>query len=236
MLATKPVGRHASTLKYDILSALSAHALSCDKHIQRLILRLTVLITTRYNWRTNELSIGRQEIARLWSVNERTVKRELGKLRASGWMTVKRPGARGRVTVYELNLGGILADTQPVWPLLGPDFVQRLGSRQNPVSAQDSPSDSNVIPFHATAEQRDDGDDDIWMRVQQMLHQRDPELWSSWFRHLSPAPSDHQTTILRAPSRFMADYIGTHLLRHLTTAYLQIEPNMGKIKVISADS
>lgn len=93
MQVAKPVGRNAPAIKYDILSALTVHALSGDKHRQRSILRVIALITTRYNWRSNELSIGREEIARLWSVNERTVKREMAKLRTMGWITVKRPAA-----------------------------------------------------------------------------------------------------------------------------------------------
>ena len=84
MQIAKPVGRNASALKYDILSALAVHALAGDKHRQRLILRLSALITTRYNWQRNELSMGRDEIARLWSVDERTVKREMARLRTLG--------------------------------------------------------------------------------------------------------------------------------------------------------
>ena len=49
MLVTKAVGRNAAALKYDILSALGAHGLEGDKHRQRLVLRVMVLVTTRYN-------------------------------------------------------------------------------------------------------------------------------------------------------------------------------------------
>lgn len=36
-----------------------------DQNLQRLVLRLMSLITTRYNWQRNELTMGQREIARL---------------------------------------------------------------------------------------------------------------------------------------------------------------------------
>jgi hypothetical protein len=76
------VGRNAAAHKYDILTAIGTYALSKGKHEQRLVLRLITLITARYNWGRDELAVGQREIARLWSVDERTVKREMAKLRA----------------------------------------------------------------------------------------------------------------------------------------------------------
>ena len=49
MQVIRPVGREAASRKYDVLSALMAHALAGDKHRQRLVLRLMAVITTRYN-------------------------------------------------------------------------------------------------------------------------------------------------------------------------------------------
>ncbi len=126
MLAGKAVGRKASTKKYDILTALGAFALAQDKGLQRLALRLMVLITARYNWRLNELSMGQKEIARLWAVNERTVKREMAKLRSLGWLSTKTPAARGRVATYAIDFHRISASTQESWPSVGPDFVARM--------------------------------------------------------------------------------------------------------------
>ncbi|TBN50387.1 hypothetical protein EYF88_09045 [Paracoccus sediminis] len=60
---------------------------------QRLAQRLTALITTRYNGRNDDLAIGQRDIARLWCVDERTVKRDMARLRSLGWATVKRQGA-----------------------------------------------------------------------------------------------------------------------------------------------
>ena len=79
---TSAVGRDAAVRKYDALSALMAFALAGDPNRQRLVLRLMALITTRYNWQRNELAMGQREIARLWCVDERTVKRDMARLRA----------------------------------------------------------------------------------------------------------------------------------------------------------
>ena len=119
MQVIRPVGREAAAKKYDILSAMMAHALAGDQHRQRLILRLMALITTRYNWQRNELATGQREIARLWCVDERTVKRDMARLRGLGWVQVKRAGARGRVSVLGLDLERIMLDTRPEWTHIG---------------------------------------------------------------------------------------------------------------------
>jgi hypothetical protein len=98
MLQRKPTGSMASSMKYDLLTALGTFALSQTKGKQVLCLRFMTLLTARYNWMRDELNIGQREIARMWCVEERTVKREMAKLRNLGWLIVKRQGARGRVT------------------------------------------------------------------------------------------------------------------------------------------
>jgi len=113
MLSPKPVGRDAAARKYDIITALGAYALAGGKHDHRLVLRFITLVTARYNWARNELAVGQREIAQLWSVDERTVKREMAKLRGCGWLVVTRQGARGRVTAYGLDLDAILEKTRP---------------------------------------------------------------------------------------------------------------------------
>ena len=223
MHVAKPVGRNAPAIKYDILSALTVHALSGDKHRQRSILRIIALITTRYNWRNNELSIGREEIARLWSVNERTVKREMAKLRTMGWIAVKRPAARGRVAVYELDLKQLMIDTSEVWPTIGSDFLARM---------TDEPEvETNVVPFTAKPSPPDVADGDVWTQVQAILHGRDPELWASWFRHLTEADRAGGMVTLLAPSRFMADYIAQKWTGRLLAAYSRVEPDVRSIRV-----
>ena len=128
MQLPRPVGREAASRKYDILSALMAFALAKDKHVQRQVMRIMALITTRYNWQRDELTMGQGEIARLWSVDDRTVKREMARLRAQGWLVLKRQGARGRVSVYGMDLNRMLEDTRPTWPLIGDGLYRAAGA------------------------------------------------------------------------------------------------------------
>jgi hypothetical protein len=223
----KPVGRNAPALKYDILSALSVHALSGDKHRQRSILRVLTLITTRYNWRSNELSIGREEIARLWSVDPRTVKREMARLRTMGWISVKRPAARGRVAVYALDLKQIMVDTSEIWSVIGTDFEERMG--------QGEQTETNVVPFQVKPVPDAPNGEDVWSAVQAILHNRDPELWSSWFQHLSEAERAGGTVILMAPSRFMADYIAQNWSTRLVAAYGRVEPSVRAVRIVATE-
>lgn len=223
MQLAKPVGRNAAAMKYDIISAMAVYSLAGDKHRQRLILRVLALITTRYNWRTNELSIGREEIARLWSVNERTVKREMAKLRSQGWITVKRPAVRGRVAVYEIDLKQIMLDTNEIWATIGPDFAERMTSDPEPTS--------NIVPFNTTPDTPLPEAVDTWGQVQAILHGRDPELWSSWFRHLVEAERAGGAVLLIAPTRFMADYIAQKWTGRLLAAYGRVDPSVRTIRI-----
>lgn len=230
MRVAKPVGRNAPALKYDILSALAVHALSGDKHRHRSILRIMTLITTRYNWRSNELSIGREEIARLWSVNERTVKREMARLRSVGWIAVKRPAARGRVAVYELDLKQIMLDTVEVWPVIGSDFQDRMQQDPSP----DTPN-TNVVPFQTKPAMPPPAGDDVWAQVQSILHGRDPELWASWFQHLAEAERAGGCVTLIAPSRFMADYIAQKWSARVLAAYGRVDPSVRTLRIEAAE-
>lgn len=230
MLATRPVGRYASVVKYDILSALGVLALSGQGANGTSVLRFVVLMTTRYNWQSGQLAIGRAEIARLWSVNERTVKREMAKFRQAGWLSVRHAGVRGRVTVYDIDLGQILIDTRPVWPLIGPDFEARM---QEGRGAEPDPA-ANVVPFPRPAPPAAAEGDDLWGRVLAVLHERDPGLCSAWFAHLSEAERAGGTVSLIAPTRFMADYVATHLAARLLAAYSRFDPTVRAVKLLVA--
>jgi hypothetical protein len=208
MQVIRPVGREAAAKKYDILSAMMAHALAGDQHRQRLILRLMALITTRYNWQRNELATGQREIARLWCVDERTVKRDMARLRGLGWVQVKRAGARGRVSVLGLDLERIMLDTRPEWSHIGEDFVARVG--QGP-----QPAESTVVPFRRPDPVPGDG---VWPAICDRLGAEDPALCDAWFRALREAGIAEGRLTLIAPSRFHATYVRTHLLGRLKIA------------------
>lgn len=224
MLVAKPVGRDASTKKYDILSALSAYALSQDKHAQRRILRLMSLITTRYNWQRNELTMGQEDIARLWCVDLRTVKRDMSKLRAIGWLVETRPAARGRVACHSLDLGLIMADTSLCWPNIGPDFIERQKS------STATPSTSNVVPFQPSGNVLPDNGS-LWGAAQHAFQQQDPAAHSVWISRLAELERETDTLCLLAPSRFHKTYVETHLADRLLAILRRLDPSIGGIRI-----
>ncbi len=206
----RATGRNAASMKYDILSALGVHGCAGDKHRQKLVLRLITLIVARYNWIADEIMVGQREMAELWGIDERSVKREIAKLRELGWLVQKRAAARGRVAVHGLGLNRILEGTGPDWPRIGPDFVARMTGQGAP--APDA-APSNVISFPLPS-----GEEGSWSRIQAMLHREDPHLYAAWFAALTAEQVGDSLRLL-APSRFHADYLrSNHLLRLERTA------------------
>lgn len=228
MLASRPVGRDAATKKYDILSAMMAYALARDKLTQRLVLRLMSLITTRYNWQRDELSMGQREIAKLWSVDERTVKREMAKLKSRGWLKVKRAGARGRVTLYGFNLDLMLKETECEWPKIGPDFVERLTAMTG-ATAQNM-HESNVVPFNAKVlPPVDDGS--LWASSATILYTEDPTIFAAWFQQLHEASREGGALHLTAPTKFHATYVETHLADMILRAVWQVDAEIRSVRI-----
>lgn len=226
MQLPRPVGREAASRKYDILSALMAFALSKDKHVQRQILRVMALITTRYNWQRDELTMGQGEIARLWSVDDRTVKREMARLRSQGWLVLKRQGARGRVSVYGMDLGRMLEDTRPAWPLIGEDFVARLGPAE-----PTGPVSSNVVPLRALPVPAGDGS--VWATAQACLHAEDTAAYGAWFHALTEVGLEENALTLIAPTRFHATYVSTNLAERLLGTLRRIDPSIREVRIVS---
>ena len=225
MQVMRPVGREAAAKKYDILSAMMAHALAGDQHRQRLVLRLMSRITTRYNWQRNELTMGQKEIARLWCVDERTVKRDMARLRVLGWLQVKAQGARGRVSVLGLDIERILLDTRQEWPNIGPDFVERAGGPATHPSADDK-----VVPFlrpqiAATGA--------LWNRARQTLAAEDPALFEVWFASVADCGVQDGRLQLIAPTRFHADYLRTHLQPRIRIAVNRVDPSVRDVQIRS---
>lgn len=191
--------------KYDLLTALGAWSLAQDKSLQRQVLRLIVLITARYNWQRDELILSQSEIARLWSVDVRTVKRDMAAFRARGWILEKRRGTPGQAAVLGLGLEQMLRDTQSAWETVGADLSQRLAPAEGP----------QVIPFRsavtrAPAAAQTPG----WQAVAAQLQAREPEVYQAWFAALEPV-SEAGELVLRAPSAFHASYLQSHYLRRL---------------------
>ncbi|MDE3239821.1 MAG: hypothetical protein KGN33_12745 [Paracoccaceae bacterium] len=226
MHLVKPVGREASSRKYDLLSALMAWALSQDKHCQKQVLRVMALITTRYNWKRDELSMGQEEIARLWSVDTRSVKREMARLRAQGWLVLKSQGARGRVSVYGIDFEKMMEDTRPAWANIGPDFIARIGAGERDAP---TPPASNVVPLHAT--RAPVGDGTLWSEAQSLLHGADPAMFGAWFGQLQEVAVEGGCLTLLAPSRFHATYVQTHLQARLDAAVRRVDPSIRQVRV-----
>lgn len=226
MQTLRPVGRGASARKYDILTALGAYALAQDKHEQRRILRLMTLVTARYNWARDALAVGQREIARLWSVDARTVKREMALLRARGWLVVRRQGARGRVTEYSLDVARMLGDTGPYWAAVGPDFELRMGQGDQPKATV------VPIPVKGTVRAPDISGGTEWALAQAVLHGEDPGLYASWIAGLERAGRSGGCLTLRAPSRFHGAYVQTHLERRILAACREIDGDVSEVRVI----
>lgn len=206
MQVKRTVGQGAHVLKYDILSALLVLAAQGDGADARLALRLSLLITARYDWQRDRFNVGLREIARMWGVTERTAKREMAQLRAMGWITVSRAAARGRVTEHRIHMDKVLQATMPYWDQIGPDFVARL-------SKTPEPAPSNIVQLHQTA--APPADDSLWGKVAQRMHGLDPQTYQAWFARLQQAEHSGPELTLVAPSVFIANYIKTHFATYL---------------------
>ena len=222
----RPTGPGAGARKYDLLTAMGAFALSRPKAEQKLALRLMTLITARYNWGRDELAVGQREIARLWSVDERTVKREMARLRAMGWLVIRRQGARGRVSEYRLDIARILDDTRAQWGAVGPDFQQRL---------EGAPGGAEVVPLpvkgNVPAPDLSDGRE--WSLAQALIHAEDPAVYGSWVRALRRRDRAGGRLTLTAPSRFHAAYVNTHLMARLLAACRSVDGEVSELIVLA---
>ena len=223
MLQIKLAGPGAAARKYDLISALGAHALSLGKHDQRLVLRLITLLTARYNWARDDLSVGGREIARMWSCNERTVKREMAKLRALGWLVVKRQGARGRVTRYGVDVEVMLRATKGTWEAIGPDFGLR----------QESVREEKVVPFPTVASVSAPSiyKADEWGLAQAVLYQQDAARYGAWLAALKRTDRAGGRLVLCAPSRFHAAYVTTHLMPVILAACQSVDSDIASVEL-----
>ena len=186
------------------------------------------LITARYNWQRDGLAVGQREIARMWFVDERTVKREMSQLRAMGWLVVRRQGARGRVTEYSLDFSQIEADTQAVWGEVGSDFDQRMRGLPE--------TDDRIVPLplrgvDVPAPNLSEGTE--WALAQSVLQREDPALYGAWLRALRRTGRAGGRLVLKAPSRFHAAYVQTHLASRVLAACRVVDPDVSEISVES---
>ena len=226
MQIARPVGRQAASRKYDLLTALGVHACHGDKHLQRLVLRLITLIVARYNWQTDEITVGQREIAALWGVDERTVKRDIARLRALGWLVQHRAAVRGRVASHGIDIPAILAATRADWPSVGPDFVERMSGPQTPAAPA-----PNVVSFPGTAAPLP-ASAGPWPRAMARMQAEDPALHAAWFRPLVELSCEGGLMEVAAPSRFHASYVTTHLSTRLLAALRAEDGTIRAVRVV----
>lgn len=203
-------GAGSSATKYDILTALTVAGLNGDGRDQVSMARLTSLITARYNWRIDELSMGQREMASLWGVGDRTVKREIKRWLETGLLIVRRSGVRGRVAAYRLNMSRICDVTEPIWHLVGTDFcerMQRLRPGGDRVIRLDKIRATQALPECAEG----------WDQVRQQLASIFPAQFEAWIAPLA-AHDDGSQIVLEARSAFAAEYVKTHFGRDIVDA------------------
>ncbi|KUF09879.1 DnaA N-terminal domain-containing protein [Pseudoponticoccus marisrubri] len=231
--ARRFTGPQAGSQKYDLLTAISVAGLNGSPGFQTSMMRLVALVTARYNWARDELTVGQREMARLWSVDERTVKREIKRLTTAQILLQLRPGVRGRVAAYRLNVAEIHRLSAPVWERVGPDYSDRM-ARQAPAAPETPPRVVHVdfaAPRPETPATPTETRADPWARTLARLEQLEPALHRSWFAALRMAGCEGGVLQLRAPSRFQAQYVQTHHLRLLTgTAQLEF-PGLRRVEI-----
>ena len=184
------------------------------------MMRLCLLITARYNWRLEEVRVGHAELARLWAVNDRTVKREMKRLMELGVLVCIRPGVRGRVGAYRLDHDRIATLSRPEWEAVGPDFEDRM-------QAVAGPGTVVRVDFQAAREASVPPPplgDGTWGAVRRRLKTLHPGPYESWFSKLVVEQMGSDTLILRAPNSFVSRYIETHFADHLSQAVMAEMP------------
>ncbi len=219
MDAKRMVGVKASSLKYDLLTALSVAGLHLDARHQISMSRLILLITARYNWRLDEFCVGQRDLARMWNVTERTVKREVKYWLEKRFVICKRQGVRGRVGAYRLNYPEIYKVSGPYWQSVGPDFHERM-TETNPVrdakvvavdfgKAAPVPEEPAIAPVK---------DQRTWRAACQRMRDLYPAHYQNWIASLQFASDDQETLGLTASNQFVAHYVQTHLMPILIEA------------------
>ena len=228
----------ASVVKYDIVAAINCAGLAKASLSKDLAQRLTLLIVSRYNWLTNEVSAGHTQLSALWSVDLRRVKRILCDLRALGILAVKRAGRKGTVTVYSLDLAKIAAITRPCWHVLGADIAARLdmafphelaasdldGDSKSAVdcTADDEPASENVVREEVGLKQ---GADPIRRAIASDVASPAFDRWISPLVH----ERREDCLVFVAASSFVASYVERQFGHKIERAVRHLFPEIRRV-------
>lgn len=211
MVLKKFSGAQAAVQKYDIITALSVLGLNGSAGDLLTYTRLISLLTARYNWRLDELSIGQNDMARMWGVTPRTVKREIKKLLAAEVLVCKRQGVKGRVAVHRLNYTRVYQLSEPHWAAVGSDYAARMDEKAP------KPAD-NVVRIAFDPPQlptKIETNSPQWQSICNRLLAEDQSRYSAWYAKLDFVAFDGERVQLRARGSFVAQYVKTHLTDRL---------------------
>jgi len=232
----KLTGPKAGSLKYDLLTALSVIGLAGSQTYQTSMTRLLALVTARYNWRLDEVTVGQRDLAKMWSVNERTVKREMKRLTDCAILVRTRAGVRGRVAAYRLNYVQIWEQSEPLWSNVGPDFVERMG-----IYAPHDKVKVVKVNFGETALTAENVHElaihepiNTWRSVQRGLAASHPDLTKVWFNKLVFQDYEGGCVTVVAPNAFTARYIETHLNKILFDTIKQVYTQARSVAILIA--
>lgn len=221
-----------AALKHALLAEIGRKACGWKVLGQRTGLRLMTLVAARYDWAADHLDCGLREIATLWQVDERTVKRELAKLRDLGWISLKRPAARGRNAVHQLEASAILdiETPEPAAIETVEDTTRDIGNTRNEVVSSEMEQlessieeSAEVIPFRSGQA--------IWRCLMNEMAQSHPGLHGSWLLELEARRDHDGTWVLGATSRFRAAYLTSHHLRLIRARLERHDPVLQGIEI-----
>lgn len=229
MDAKKLTGPNAGSIKYDLITAMSVVGLAGKPTLQTSMTRLIALVTARYNWFRDEVTVGQRDIAKMWSVDQRTVKREMKRLVEAGILLKLRHGVRGRVAAYRLNYREIVNLTEPHWALVGPDFVERMSTLYPRSAVKVVKVDFGKKPLDSKTPMSDDRTG--WRKVRQILRENDESIFQNWYNKLIFKSVADSELILTAPNNFIAQYILTHLQSSLLLAAQEVLAKVDRIRI-----
>ena len=213
--AQRLVGPNSAVLKYDLLTALLLVGFHGTPLAQVSATRLSLLLTARYNWKTDQVSIGQSDLAKLWNVTPRTVKREVKRMLDSGWLICLRAGVKGRVARYRLGQGAVFTASRDFWPKVGSDYVERMEALAGRV-------ETTLIRVDFAKKDRLETPDAALDPLIACLRSLRPDLFETWFSQLESGEPTGDLLTIKAPNKFIARYVETHFSGVVQAAILEV--------------